>query len=179
MKGFGEWTTKKHFIFPSNHCRLEPPTSDSSADRLSRVIQDCHYHILSFNSLPALYIFLNLFSYYTSPPPLFFFLFRIAIQWHNLQTLEVGHYLVEVEVECYVSDIIFNLTCWPVDCCRQLVILLRLVFRRNFLSVSSSGIRRLVMTVFGRRVEECHTPWNIVESGTKHHNPLSQYYIGT
>jgi hypothetical protein len=30
---------------------------------------------------------------------LFFFPFRIAIQWHNLQTVEVGHYSVEVEVE--------------------------------------------------------------------------------
>jgi hypothetical protein len=30
---------------------------------------------------------------------LIFFLFRIAIQWHNLQTVKVGHYLVEVE-EC-------------------------------------------------------------------------------
>ena len=32
---------------------------------------------------------------------LFFFLFHIAIQWHDLQTVEVGHYLVEVEVELY------------------------------------------------------------------------------
>ena len=29
----------------------------------------------------------------------FFFLFRIAIQWHNLLTVEVGHYSVEVEEE--------------------------------------------------------------------------------
>jgi hypothetical protein len=30
---------------------------------------------------------------------LFFFLFRIAVQWHNLQIVEVGHYSVKVEVE--------------------------------------------------------------------------------
>jgi hypothetical protein len=29
----------------------------------------------------------------------FFFLFRITFQWHNLQTVEVGHYSVEVEVQ--------------------------------------------------------------------------------
>ena len=81
--------TKKGFIFPSNHSRLEPPTLDSSAEWLSRVIQDCHDHISSLNSLPALYIFLNLFLIVFFF--LFFFLFRIAIQWHNLQTVEVGH----------------------------------------------------------------------------------------
>jgi hypothetical protein len=40
-------------------------TVDSSAEWFSRVIQDCHYHISSLNSLPVLYIFLNLFSYCT------------------------------------------------------------------------------------------------------------------
>jgi hypothetical protein len=68
--------------------------SNSSAEWLSRVIQDCHYHISSLNSLPVLYIFLKLIVFFF----IFFFLFRIAIQWHNLEIVEVGHYLVELEV---------------------------------------------------------------------------------
>ena len=95
---------RERLHFPSNHCWLEPPTSDSSVEWLSRVvIQDCHYHISSLNSLPALYIFLSLFSYCM----FFSFLlpFSHAIQWHNLQTVEVGNYLVEVEVEVISGQI--------------------------------------------------------------------------
>ena len=47
-----------------SHCCF----SDCSAEWLSRVLQACHYLILSLNSPPVLYIFLNLFSFY------FFFL---------------------------------------------------------------------------------------------------------
>ena len=71
--------TKKGFIFPSNHSRLEPPTSDSSAEWLSRVIQDCHYHISSLYSLAALYIFLNLFL-------IVFFFFLLPFSHRNSMT---------------------------------------------------------------------------------------------
>ena len=58
-------TTKKGFFSPRTIVdwnRL-PQTSI-----LTRVIQDCHYHISSLNSLSALYIFFSLFSYCTFSP---------------------------------------------------------------------------------------------------------------
>ena len=54
---------RKASFVPSQHCRLEPPILDCSAEWLSRVLHGCHYLILSLNSLPVLYIFLSLFSY--------------------------------------------------------------------------------------------------------------------
>ena len=51
---------------------LEPLLTGTAYPRhqywLSRVIQDCHYHISSLNSLPALYICFSLFSYCTFIP---------------------------------------------------------------------------------------------------------------
>ena len=58
-----EWLSRVlqgcHYLILS----LNYSTSDCSAEWLSRVLQGCLYLILSVNLLPVLYIFLNLFSY--------------------------------------------------------------------------------------------------------------------
>ena len=86
-----------NFVWHCDHTQ-----DNSSATTWFKMIVYKLVFVINIAKHCSLEYMLNLFSYCTFFF-LFLFLFRIAIQWHNLQTVEVGHYLVEIEQQSIIN----------------------------------------------------------------------------